>query len=421
MNVLARHLLFGLLALSGAGHAAELHVGADREFPTLGAALTAAAAGDTLRLHGGKYAEGALVIATPLTLVGEGGPTIDGQGVGTVLTIKASDVTIRGVTIVHSARGSMEDHAAIRVADVHRVVLENNRIGDCAFGIFFSKSRDCAARDNVIEGNLARGADNGNGIHAWYCERLEVRGNQVSHQRDGIYFEFVSDTRIEGNSVTDCVRYGLHFMFSHRNRYRENVFSANGAGVAVMYSHEVEMTANRFAKSWGSASYGLLLKDIRDSAISGNTFAQNSIGITVQNSTRLLFEGNRFQANGWALQIQTTSTDNNYRRNNFVGNAFDLTASAQLTANRFEHNYWDKAELYDLNRDGIGDQGYRPLSLFSMLIDRVPSALLLLRSPLVHFLDRAERIFPSITPDSLCDERPAMRPFDTTLVSVSRL
>ena len=41
-------------------------------------------------------------------------------------------------------------------------------------------------------------------------------------------------------------------------------------------------------------------------------------------------------------------------------------------------------ELFDLNRDGVGDVPYRPLSLFAKLVDRVPAALLLLRQADAH-------------------------------------
>jgi nitrous oxidase accessory protein len=147
-----------------------------------------------------------------------------------------------------------------------------------------------------------------------------------------------------------------------------------------------------------------------DSVITGNTFELNSTAISMQNSTRMTLERNQFRGNGWALQVASNSTDNVFSRNTFVGNSFDLATNGQLELNRFDGNYWDKAEIYDLNRDGIGDVPYRPVSLFAMLVERMPASLLLLRSPLVHFLDRAERIFPSLIPISLVDARPAMRP-----------
>jgi nitrous oxidase accessory protein len=390
--------------------AAEWQVGSGHPFARIRDAIAAAGAGDTITVHGGVYREGNLVIDKPVTLVGLDRPRLDGEKRHEVITIAAAHVTVRGFDVVDGGTSSLHDFAGIKVAGASHATIEDNRILGCSFGIYFSKARDGVARRNEIRGAPVDEQENGNGIHAWSCERLEFTGNEVHRHRDGIYLEFVTDSHMARNRVSECLRYGLHFMSAHRNVYRENEFLRNGAGVAVMYSREVQMDSNRFGHSWGSAAYGLLLKDISDSRITGNVFEHNSIAVTIQSSSRMVFERNQFRQNGWALQVESSSTDNVYRENNFVGNSFDVTSNGDLALNRFDGNYWDRAELYDLDRDGVGDVPHRPLSLFAKLVDRVPAALLLLRSPLVHFLDRAERIFPTLTPDQLFDPRPAMRP-----------
>lgn len=62
-------------------------------------------------------------------------------------------------------------------------------------------------------------------------------------------------------------------MFSDYDAYHDNIFTDNGAGVAVMYTNHVEMTGNTFQDNWGPVSYGLLLKDINYSLIRGNTLS----------------------------------------------------------------------------------------------------------------------------------------------------
>jgi len=404
-------LLRTLLCLTPAAmSAAELHVGAGKEFVTVRTALDAAHEGDTVIVHSGVYREGNLVVDKSVTLVGLDHPRLDGSSTDEILTITASHVTVRGFDVEHGGTGNLTDVAGIKVANAHHVTLEQNRISDCSFGIHLSKTQDAVIRNNEIHGSPARNESNGNGIHAWSCERIEIANNRVTGHRDGIYLEFTTDSAIARNVVEASPRYGLHFMFSHRNVYRENSFLRNGAGVAVMYSHQVRMEANHFGQSWGSAAYGLLLKDIDDSQLVGNTFEHNSTAVCMQNSNRMTFEKNSFRENGWALQVQSSCSDNIFVGNNFIGNSFDLATNGQLDLNRFDNNYWDKAESYDLNRDGIGDAPYRPVSLFAMLVNRMPSSVLLLRSPLAHFLDRAERIIPSLTPDHLIDLKPAMHP-----------
>ena len=287
--------------------------------------------------------------------------------------------------------------------------MEGNRLTACNFGIYLSKARDCAVLDNDVRGEPDNEQSAGNGIHLWYCERITINDNRIHDHRDGIYLEFATDSVVERNDVADNLRYGLHFMFSHGNAYHRNSFTRNGAGVAVMYSRNVEMTCNHFGYNWGAASYGLLLKDMSDGKISDNTFEHNTVGISMHGSNRMTIERNAFDQNGWAIQIQSNSSDNTYRKNNFSGNSFDIAAGGDLDNNLFENNYWDKYEGYDLNRNGSGDVPFRPVSLYAVVIDRVPASILLLRSPIVHLLDQAEKAFPSVTPERVLDESPSMR------------
>ncbi len=389
--------------------AAELHVGKDQTFTTVRSAIVAAATGDTVTVHPGIYQEENLKVDKSVTLSGIDHPVLDGAGKHEVVTITAPDVTIRGFEVRNSGVGSMVDYAGIRVSETHHATVEGNRLLNCNFAIYLSKARDCIISGNEMRGRKGGEQESGNGIHLWSCERIDIRDNSVRDHRDGIYLEFASDTTVEGNEVTDNLRYGLHFMFSHRNAYRRNSFQRSGAGVAVMYSRNVEMTSNHFGYNWGAASYGLLLKDMTDGVITGNTFEHNTTGISMHGSNRMTIERNEFAHNGWAVQIQSSSSDNSFRNNNFSGNSFDIAADGDLDNNRFEHNYWDKYEGYDLNRNGTGDVPFRPVSLYAVVVNRMPSSILLLRSPVVHLLDQAEKAFPSVTPERVLDEAPSMR------------
>lgn len=389
--------------------AADLHVGAGQAHATVASAISAATAGDVIKVHEGIYQEGNLRVDKPVRLEGLGFPILDGGGKHEVLTIVSSDVSINGFEVRNSGVSNLEDYAGIKISGAQRVSVEGNKLRHCNFSIYLAKSKDCRVLNNDVRGVPRTEQDSGNGIHLWYCDRVIVSGNQVRDHRDGIYLEFATESVMEGNLVENNLRYGLHFMFSHGNAYRKNSFQRNGAGVAVMYSRNVEMTSNHFGFNWGSASYGLLLKDMTDGRITDNTFERNTIGVAMHGSNRMTLERNEFRENGWALQIQSSSSNNTFTRNNFSGNSFDIAADGELDNNRLDHNYWDKYEGYDLKRDGIGDVPYRPVSLYAVVVGRVPSSVLLLRSPVVHLLDQAEKAFPSITPERVLDERPAMR------------
>jgi nitrous oxidase accessory protein len=198
-------------------------------------------------------------------------------------------------------------------------------------------------------------------------------------------------------------------MFSNDNIYSDNTFRHNGAGVAVMFSKNVTMIHNNFENNWGAAAYGILLKEINDSKITNNTFYRNTVGILMEGANRISVEYNTFRENGWASKVQASCSDNRFSHNNFLSNTFDISTNGSLVLNDFSENYWDKYEGYDLNRDGIGDIPYRPVSMYSMLIEQNANSLLLLRSFLVTLLDKAEKAIPSLTPENLKDNKPFMK------------
>jgi nitrous oxidase accessory protein len=237
-----------------------------------------------------------------------------------------------------------------------------------------------------------------------------VADNVIAGHRDGIYFEFVRDSRAERNVSERNLRYGLHFMYSDSSRYVGNTFRRNGSGVAVMYTKHVEMRGNRFEDNWGAAAYGLLLKEIGDPVLVGNVFARNTVGLLADGATRLVAERNRFAANGWAVQLQANTQDARFAGNDFAGNTFDVATNARDAAAAFDGNYYDDYRGYDLDRDGRGDVPHRPVRLFSLLVATHEPAMAMLRSVFVDLLDGAERVVPALTPETVVDARPAMRP-----------
>jgi nitrous oxidase accessory protein len=239
-----------------------------------------------------------------------------------------------------------------------------------------------------------------------------VKNNEVQGHRDGIYFEFVTHSYIYQNNSHHNIRYGLHFMFSNNDTYMENLFVENGAGVAVMYSNHVMMHGNTFQLNWGPNAYGLLLKEISDASIIHNNFDQNTVGILMESTNRIEVQSNNFKNNGWALRIAASCDENTLFHNNFTANTFDVATNGTMMLNRFYNNYWDKYEGYDMNKDGLGDIVYHPVSMYSMVIEQNPNSLLLLRSFMVSLLDKAEKAIPSLTPENLIDEQPLMRSID---------
>jgi len=109
------------------------------------------------------------------------------------------------------------------------------------------------------------------------------------------------------------------------------------------------------------------------------------------------------------MKIQASCMDIEVTKNNFIGNTFDVGTNGSLVLNTFNSNYWDKYDGYDLDKDKVGDVPYRPVSMYSMIVEKNPPAMLLFRSFITTLLDKTEKVLPSLTPEGLKDNRPRMK------------
>ena len=364
---------------------------------------------DTIIIKKGTYKEHAIDIDKPLTIIGKNYPVIDGESKGEIITIKADNVTVDGLFIINVGTSYTEDYAAIRVRNSKNFVIQNLVLEKLFFGIYIEKSRDGKVYHNKIIGDAVEEYNSGNGIQLWYSKNIQIEHNYVEHVRDGIYLEFSDGCLIKNNTSTLNVRYGLHFMFSNDDIYQDNTFENNGAGVAVMFSKRIKMYNNLFKENWGTASYGMLLKEINDAEIIGNTFEDNTIGINIEGSNRIIYKHNNFSNNGWAIKVKGACYTNTFTENNFLYNSFDIAYNSNVNDNVFDKNYWSNYTGYDLDKNGIGDVPYRPVKLFSYIVNRTPETIILLRSMFIDIIDFSEKVSPVFTPDNLLDNNPLIK------------
>jgi len=390
--------------------AKKIVVGSDQSITSLKMAVSIANDKDTILLNPGVYKEGNIAITKSIFVIGVGNPVLDGENKYEILTVSGKNITISGITFRNSGYSALNDYASIKVIDAYNITIENNAIFNAYFAIHVSNTSYAVIRRNTIAGSPKSEQLTGNGIHLWKSNHAFIDGNHVQGQRDGIYFEFVSLSTVQNNLSENNIRYGIHFMFSNDDGYFNNTFRKNGAGVAVMYSKRVNMEWNHFEQNWGGSAYGILLKDISDSYIQHNTFFKNTIGLHLEGTSRMEIRQNLFKENGWAIKVQASCEANSFHHNNFIGNSFDVGTNGTMVLNTFSNNYWDKYEGYDMNKDGVGDVAYHPVSMYSMIVEENPNSLILLRSFMVNLLDKAERAIPSLTPENLIDKKPMIKP-----------
>ncbi len=364
---------------------------------------------DEIIVNNGTFAEGNIIVDKPLKIIGNNFPVLDGEGNNEIITVTSDSVFITGFIFKNAGVSYLKENAAVRLDKVRYCEISDCNFYNNFFGIYLAQASECRIKNNIIHSNGKSETSSGNGVHLWNSNKIEITNNKISGHRDGIYLEFVKNALIKNNLSKNNLRYGLHFMFSDGCTYSGNTFQNNGAGVAVMYSKNVEMIQNHFDNNWGPASYGLLLKDISESTIEKNNFIENTTGIYLEGCSKSEIKNNSFQKNGWAIKLMANSSDNSFSKNDFISNSFDIATNSRQNFNLFIGNYYSKYSGYDLNKDGIGDVPYRPVKLYSIIVEQQKPSLVLLNSLFISLLDIAESVFPSLTPETLLDNSPSLR------------
>ncbi|MGS4344516.1 nitrous oxide reductase family maturation protein NosD [Myroides odoratus] len=398
-----------ILLLSGSIQAKTITVRPQSAISTIKQAISLAEDYDLIVVEAGTYKETEIHITKPLTLLSKNA-IVDGENKGEIFSIQSDYVTLKDFTIINVGSSYIKDYAAIRVRESKHFIIENNTIRNLFFGIYLEKSKEGKVLSNKIYGKAKSEFNSGNGIQLWYCNNIEIKDNYVEKVRDGIYLEFSNYCTIDRNISKNNVRYGLHFMFSNHDVVTNCSYTNNGAGVAIMFSKFMKMSHNLFSDNWGSAAYGVLLKEVNDTEISFNIFKNNTTAINIEGSNRVTYTHNDFISNGWALNSRGANYQNEVNYNNFLQNSFDLLYQGQLNQNNFDGNYWSNYTGYDLDKDGIGDIPYRPIKLFSYIVNKTPESIIFLRSLFVDIIDFSEKVSPVFTPDNLVDAKPFIKP-----------
>lgn len=383
----------------------------------LQARIDAAPRGSTITVPAGTY-HGGIVIRGPLTVVGEPGATIDGDGRGSVVTIAGDDVVFRGFTVLNSGRDVTEEAAGIKVTG-NRHQIEANDVQDVYFGIHIGDGSHAVVKNNRIRPGEKHGARPGHGISAWHLRDSQLIGNQISEARDGIYLSFTDRLLVSGNAVSGC-RYGLHSMYSQNARFENNEATNNLLGAALMMSDRLELRSNRIRQHRdGAAAYGVLLKDIGDLVAEDNQITSNRVGIYAESvpsdpSRRAIFRRNVIAGNEVGLALQSTAALT-FTGNRIAENLSDVRplgrqlSSGMRWTSDGRGNSWGQYRGYDADGDGIGDVPHRVEDAMDALMRKNPLVQAFLYTPAHLALEAAARMFPLYRQAPiLIDERPLM-------------
>jgi nitrous oxidase accessory protein len=371
--------------------------------------VDAAPEGSTLVVDAGEY-RGDLFIDRSVRLVGRGRPRLLGSGNGSVVRIRAAEVTFEGFDVDGRDSGDLgRDSSGVHIA-ARRATVRDCRVHDAIFGIYLREADEASVERCVIRGIPGKEpGERGSGIHVWNTTGFRCLGNDIADVRDGFYIQSSFHGRIVGNTARD-LRYGLHYMFSDDNLFEDNLFQNGAAGAALMYSKRIVFRRNRFLHNRGFASAGLLMKTCDEVLAEDNLIADNARGIFIEGSYRNIFRRNVVALSDAAIVLYDSSGQNRFEGNSFVGNLSPLDLVGRRTDTVFDGNYWSGNAEPDLDGDGRSDRPYRLTSVFDHFRGNLTAADLMSQGMAAAALAVAEETFPVLEAIPVLDHSPLVRP-----------
>jgi nitrous oxidase accessory protein len=193
-----------------------------------------------------------------------------------------------------------------------------------------------------------------------------------------------------------------------------------------MYGRRMTLRDNLVAFNRGPSGYGIGLKDMDDSVITGNRILDNRVGVFNDGSPREMdsigiFENNLFAYNDIAMEMLPSVRHNRLQDNSFIENEQQvvIAGGGRLGENDWtpdgRGNHWSDYAGYDADGDGLGDIEFRSEHLLDDLLSRQPELRLFLYSPVVNAVEFAARAFPLVRPQPiLVDSAPLTQPVPPT-------
>lgn len=410
MPTIARLLLALILAVPAAGAA----LGAGDAATPLQPLIDAAPPGGTLQLDAKTYS-GPALIDKPLTLDGGGQATLENDGSGTVLTIKASHVTVKELNLRGSGQHHNDIDACIHVRG-HFNKIVGNRLSDCLFGIDLQESNHNVVAENHISSYDLDLGLRGDAIRLYYSMQNQVTDNVIRNSRDMV--AWYSSENLFARNDSKNGRYSLHFMYANHNRIVGNSFDGNAVGVFLMYSEYVEMEDNLIRNAMGATGLCLGLKDSSEVHAKNNRFVYCASGIYLDQSPfqpelSNSFTDNEIAFNRVGVLFHMTLPRNHFTGNRFQGNFTPVAVDSRGTAatSVWEGNFWDQYQGFDNNGDGVGDVPYELRLYADKLWIDAPNVKFFFGSPVMSALDFLEKLAPFSDPELILrDPKPRFTP-----------
>ena len=374
-------------------------------------AINNAPEGSVLKLPKGVY-KGSIIINKPLSIIGkEDGVIIDGGGIGTVIQITSSYVTLKNLTITGSGNRHDLLDSAIKINNSKQSEISNCIIKDSLFGIDITMTNNSIFSNNYITSKDLELGLRGDGLRLWYSNDNIVSNNKLVKSRDMVIWYSHGNT-VE-NNYGEQNRYSLHFMHAGKNIVKDNTYKLNSVGIFFMYTKDTIATGNTVQSSLGATGMGIGLKDVSNMTLNDNTNIYCAQGIYIDRSpyepdTKNWLENNKILYNSEAIHFHSISENNVIKANTILGNIEDIindSRGSKTDLNEIAGNYWDNYEGFDENGDNIGDTAHKVYQYADQLWVYNPNVKFFYGSPVIALLNFLAKLAPFTQPIFLMSDK----------------
>lgn len=375
--------------------------------------------GDSLSLAPGVY-QGPWLIDVQGVSVEAEEAILMGTGDGSVLVLSAPDIAVRGLEIAGSGRTSdlYAPDAAVVLDGCHGCSLAGLISRSAPTAVRVEASESVSVTDSELQGD-----GSSPGLTSYASPRLTFARNRVETFLDGIYLERTDGASVAGNTFLRTTRYALHVMYSVDTSLTGNLVRGGLVGSAAMYGRGLNARGNRFEGHVGPLAFGLLVHELRESVVSGNSFDGNTVGLLIASAPDVTVADNLVTGSGFGIVVQRVPRSQasavRISGNIFSGNVADVAVDDPDAAVSLVGNQYESASRLDRDHDGVADVAHVPSSSFDVFASRNSDLSLYALNPGVLLWQAAEASVPALRLASLADPEPRLDLATVALVDVA--
>ena len=369
-----------------------------------------APSGATLKLYSGVY-NGSITIVKPITIIGaEDGVIIDAGGIGNVVNIKSSNVTLSNLTIQNSGSHMYSLDSGIHIEKAKNINIIDCKILDSLYGIDMYMVQNSTFRENFINSKDYDISLRGDALKIWHSHNNLISHNTIIKTRD-VTLNYSHNNTIRNNNISNS-RFALQIAYSKNNLKEENSFKYNSVSLMLMMNENSKIINNSILSSNGAAGIGVMLQGGSDIIFDSNTLRYNAKAIYIdsdpnEQTIKRHITNNDISFNKEAIRFHLTIRQNTITNNVFEGNIDDIiksTAGYKTMLNVVEYNYWDRYAGFDTDANNIGDSSFVIYQYADRLWHYNNKVKFFYGAPIMSMLDFLAQVAPFIEPIMLLED-----------------